>query len=268
LLDMGITHRRAVLMLYGVNMVLVVAALGVALGRNWQAGLAIAGAALVLGGLIRFVGGFEYLHLRKRQRSRIRSRHAELLRRILPRELDRFRTCRTEHEVLHAFRELCAHAELLSVELVRREQDEATVYLNAHLASREDEQDGHLADGTSPATPRRGRAVESVSARFPIAERASHDVRVRWVSEFGDVSPQAEVMLQVLVDVAGQALLAARSPFALPAADDVHDRSADPAGTSDAPPSDVPTSAPGGLDAPPATAVVTRAPAVLGGANR
>ena len=41
LLDMGITHRRAVLILYGVSFALTVAAIGVSLGRSWEVGVAI-----------------------------------------------------------------------------------------------------------------------------------------------------------------------------------------------------------------------------------
>src|SRR5579863_9231283 len=71
LLDMGITHRRAVLLLYGISMVLTIAAIAVSLGRNWQVGVAILTASIVVVGLVRFLGYFEYVLLMRRQRARL-----------------------------------------------------------------------------------------------------------------------------------------------------------------------------------------------------
>src|SRR5262249_29060533 len=78
LLDMGITQRRAVLIIYGFSVALTVAALGISIGRSWQVGAAMLGASAVLVGLVRFVGYFELMHLRSRQRARLRSRDTEM----------------------------------------------------------------------------------------------------------------------------------------------------------------------------------------------
>ncbi|MCK6589042.1 MAG: undecaprenyl/decaprenyl-phosphate alpha-N-acetylglucosaminyl 1-phosphate transferase [Polyangiaceae bacterium] len=61
LLDMGLTHRRAVLIIYGVSVVLTGLAIAISIGRSWEAGLAMLVASLVLIGLVKFVGYFEYL---------------------------------------------------------------------------------------------------------------------------------------------------------------------------------------------------------------
>jgi UDP-GlcNAc:undecaprenyl-phosphate GlcNAc-1-phosphate transferase len=58
LLDMGLTHRRAVLMLYGVSVLFCVMAITVSLGRTWQVGIALTLAALGGGGLLRLSGLF------------------------------------------------------------------------------------------------------------------------------------------------------------------------------------------------------------------
>jgi UDP-GlcNAc:undecaprenyl-phosphate GlcNAc-1-phosphate transferase len=50
LLDLGLTHRRVVLLLYASSVLLAVAALGVAFGRSWQLG-----ASLLLAGAVMFV---------------------------------------------------------------------------------------------------------------------------------------------------------------------------------------------------------------------
>ena len=99
LLDMGLTHRRAVLVLYGICVVFTTAAVGVSLGRSWTVGVALLVASVVTIGVVRFVGYFEYLFLRRRQRARLRSRHAKLLRYLVPDAPALFSGARTEDDV-------------------------------------------------------------------------------------------------------------------------------------------------------------------------
>jgi UDP-GlcNAc:undecaprenyl-phosphate/decaprenyl-phosphate GlcNAc-1-phosphate transferase len=54
LLDVGITHKRAVLLLYGACILLAVAAIAIATGRDQQVGLALMLAAIVMFGLMRW----------------------------------------------------------------------------------------------------------------------------------------------------------------------------------------------------------------------
>ena len=84
MLDLGLTHRRAVLILYGCSVLLCLAALGAAVGKDWQVGLAITGAVLTLIGVVRFAGYFELALLRRQQRAQLLSGPAEALRRSLP----------------------------------------------------------------------------------------------------------------------------------------------------------------------------------------
>lgn len=53
LLDLGMTHRRVVLVLYMSSILLALAALGIAFGRSWQYGGALVLAGLVLAALVR-----------------------------------------------------------------------------------------------------------------------------------------------------------------------------------------------------------------------
>ncbi len=55
LLDLGLTHRRAVLFLYGTSVLLSCAAVAIAFGRNWAVGSGIAVVFVVLGWLARAV---------------------------------------------------------------------------------------------------------------------------------------------------------------------------------------------------------------------
>ena len=84
LLDMGVTHRRAVLILYGLSILFTLAAMAVSIGRSWQVGAAIVGAAAALVGVVRFVGYFEYLHSARRQKARLRTPDTERVRSALP----------------------------------------------------------------------------------------------------------------------------------------------------------------------------------------
>jgi UDP-GlcNAc:undecaprenyl-phosphate GlcNAc-1-phosphate transferase len=58
LLDMGLTHRRAVLSLYLLSITFTVLALMVYFGRSWQVGAALFALTALLVGLVRFVGYF------------------------------------------------------------------------------------------------------------------------------------------------------------------------------------------------------------------
>jgi hypothetical protein len=59
LIDMGITHRRAVVTLYGACVVLCGSAVAIALGRDWEIGAGLLGASVVAVGLVRAVGQIE-----------------------------------------------------------------------------------------------------------------------------------------------------------------------------------------------------------------
>jgi UDP-GlcNAc:undecaprenyl-phosphate GlcNAc-1-phosphate transferase len=84
LIDMGITHRRAVILLYGVSILLMVSAIAIALGRSWESGVALLVASVVLTGLIRFVGYFEYVRLRRAALSSEYDTRTRALRRLVP----------------------------------------------------------------------------------------------------------------------------------------------------------------------------------------
>ena len=196
LLEMGLTHRRAVLILYAVSLVFTVAAVGVSLGRAWQAGIAILVASVALLGLVRFVGYFEYLLLMRRQRARLRSPEAEALRALIPQVSELLSGVRSDDDVFMALRLICERCSLHGFEIVEPGGKQA------------------IFRWQSPATT--GDASEHVSARYPIGDEASAraDLKFRWTSASADVSPQTEVLLQVVVDVVRGALLRTKSRLA------------------------------------------------------
>ncbi|HSY23492.1 MAG TPA: MraY family glycosyltransferase [Polyangiaceae bacterium] len=214
LLDMGLTHKRAVLLLYSVSVIFTVAAIGVSLGRAWQVGVAILVASVVLVGLVRFVGYFEYLFLMHRQRARVRSPDVEVLRRALPAVTGLFAAAMSEEAVWRVLEGVLVRADLAAVELraaVPRESLAVRSPAPLKIWARDIELEPEVA----------------VWAQFPIGEDrvARASLRFRWGNPTGEVPPQAEVLLQVMVDVITSALVRAGSAFApLPATAPLPDR--------------------------------------------
>jgi UDP-GlcNAc:undecaprenyl-phosphate GlcNAc-1-phosphate transferase len=192
LLDMGVTHRRAVLIIYGVTVALCIGAIATAFGRNWQVGAAVLGVSAVLFGLIRFIGYFEYLLVAARQQKRINSRHVEWLRKVIMGLPRRFEAARDENEVFAVMGWLAREARFDSLELVRGQVSIAT-WAGA------DYDDMAQRDVTSAA----------VQVLGPSSEVA---LIARWRSEYGDVPPQMDIMLQLVTDVLGAALQRVASP--------------------------------------------------------
>lgn len=118
LLAMGFTQRRAVLVLYLVSVVLMVSAIAVSFGRSWEIGAALAAATLVMIGLVRFVGYFDYLRFERRVRDRAWSPPAVALRAAVPEVLVALRVAQTEAEIGAAVERLLAHAGLSGASLV------------------------------------------------------------------------------------------------------------------------------------------------------
>jgi UDP-GlcNAc:undecaprenyl-phosphate/decaprenyl-phosphate GlcNAc-1-phosphate transferase len=179
LLDMGITHRRAVLIIYGVTVMLCVGSISIALGRNWQVGVAVLGVSAVLFGLIRFIGYFEYLKNTARQKNRIRSRHVEWLRRTIPKFV---RVVDAAHDLtsLHAALQFVASEGKFDVVKI---QTDAGVVL--HSFSGNDYQDMNVRDACAAETP---------------LGKSGQLIGFRWRSEYGDVSPEMELLIQLVGD--------------------------------------------------------------------
>jgi UDP-GlcNAc:undecaprenyl-phosphate GlcNAc-1-phosphate transferase len=84
LLDLGLTHRRVVLLLYGLTVLTCASALVAAFGKNWVVGGAIAAAAAVILGGAAFAG---YFRTQLRRERAPLSAEAQLVREALPRLL-------------------------------------------------------------------------------------------------------------------------------------------------------------------------------------
>jgi UDP-GlcNAc:undecaprenyl-phosphate/decaprenyl-phosphate GlcNAc-1-phosphate transferase len=192
LLDLGLTHRRAVVLLYGVCVVFAASAIAVSLGRIWHTGIALLSVSVVGVGLVRFAGYFEYLHLVRRQKARLYDARAERLRHQVPVHLMALAGARTESDVLSVIERATDEFDFERVELLR--------------------------DGIP--LKQFGRAGElhrdSVRATYPLGrdDQARATLRFQWYGDEPNVSPQVAILLQLLVDAATQGLLRAGSQLA------------------------------------------------------
>jgi UDP-GlcNAc:undecaprenyl-phosphate GlcNAc-1-phosphate transferase len=197
LLDMGITHRRAVLILYGISVVFTGAAIGISLGRSWAVGVALLAATAVLIGFVRSLGYFEYLHLRKRQKVRLYDRHTERLRRLLPQLLLDLRSAQ-EPEIWELLASVMEKSDFGFFEVLGAGPSEERAH-RWSLAGRD-------------VREMRGY----VSAKFPVGrdDNARAILKFGWRAETEDVSPQNDILLQVIVDAVGERLAAVESELA------------------------------------------------------
>jgi len=188
LLDMGITHRRAVLVLYGVSVVFTISAIAISLGHSWEVGAVLVVVTTVAVGFVRYLGYFEHLHTRMRQRGRLYDYHTERLRRLVPGLLAAIRTVRDEAELRSLLDESLltkfGHYEILTAEGPRPALSSSPPGLN----------------------PRDRRGY--TSAKFPIGrdDNARAVIKFDWQAETEDASPHTAILLQVLVDAIEQQL--------------------------------------------------------------
>jgi hypothetical protein len=180
--------------LYGISSVLAAGAIAVSLGRSWHVGLALLSVSLVFVGFVRFLGYFEYLHFRKRQKSRLRDPFTENLRRVVPRLIVSLSKASGEDGVLNVLERLTTETSILRVEVLGSDKTiEPTHCWNKSGAD--------------------CFARDLVEMVFPIGRESAAitSLRFRWSSDLEDPAPQVDVLLQILVDELSRALHAFES---------------------------------------------------------
>ncbi|HMY16220.1 MAG TPA: hypothetical protein PKA58_07805, partial [Polyangium sp.] len=198
LLDMGLTHRRAVLIIYAINVILMLTAIAISLGRSWQVGVALVATSAVFFGLVRAVGYFGYVHRRRRQRERLRPQDSELLRRVVPKLPARFELARTLPDVMTTLSEFGLEARLCYIEIIQPDETAAPEF-----------------QWTNP-NESETYGPDVLSARYPIGrdDLARVDIKFGFRSDFGEVCPQTEVLLQIVTDLVETSFTRVRSRLA------------------------------------------------------
>lgn len=192
LLEIGLTHRRAVVLLYGVSVTFAACAITISLGRSWMSGGALLAASVVLIGLVRFAGYFEYLHGRKRQSERLYDAATSRLREAVPRLLMELHDCRSEAQVVSMLPAIAEASGCGALELWTEQGVVSSVGENGRLA------------------------LSGARAAFPIGPEAHACAHLYWVweGEHDLPSPQASILLQLVVDSVARALLDCGSKLA------------------------------------------------------
>ncbi len=189
LLDLGLTHRRAVLLLYGCSLFLCAAALAVALGRNWQVGAAITAAVLSMVGVTRFARLFEVMLLRRQQRATLLNASASALRRAVPSIVVTTEAAGSPTAVWAALERLLVAGQFAYAEYCPA--GEAPVWKWDRPNDRRCE--GKLLESSFPIRV------------FPGVEEGT--LRFGCISDEPDLAPQVEILLQIIADVVEGALV-------------------------------------------------------------
>jgi UDP-GlcNAc:undecaprenyl-phosphate GlcNAc-1-phosphate transferase len=187
LVDVGLTHKRAVLAMYAVSAVFCCAAVAIAFGNEWHVGLALFASSVVAFVLFRFAGYVEYLRRSLARRGRLRSPQVEALRRVLPDVAVRLASVANEAELLSALDGAAAALALDGFEVYSRSAGEIL-----HSWPRES-MVGRVGDGYSVKIPIGPEGLAVASLRF------------RWAQGSGSPAPDVEILFQLLVDMVERA---------------------------------------------------------------
>lgn len=118
LLDAGLTHRRAVLILYGLCIAFTIGALAIHMGRSWPIGLSLLVLVASVVAVTRFAGYFSRALLGRESAARANEPDVERLRRHIPAAIVRLNDVAHSDDLLKALETFAIEAELLAVQLV------------------------------------------------------------------------------------------------------------------------------------------------------
>ena len=185
LLAMGVNHRRAVLMLYGLSVLFTSGAILLAMGRNWQVGGALLLLSMAVIGVVRSMGNLQVALQRWQRRERVRPAAIERLRVTVPVALQRIAAARETADLKALIHDFGASARLLSVEFESSESDQLAGFIWSPA------EDAGERDG--------GREVVVAWYAVPAAG-ARAKLRFAWLSDQGDVAPEIDILLQLVAD--------------------------------------------------------------------
>jgi UDP-GlcNAc:undecaprenyl-phosphate GlcNAc-1-phosphate transferase len=185
LLAMGINHRRAVLTLYGVSVLFTAGSILLSMGRNWQVGGALFLLSLAVIGVVRSMGNFQVALQRWRRHERVRPASVDRLRSAVPAVLPRIAAAREISDLIALLEEFGANAQLTAIELEASDSEQLPAFVWS------------TAENTSELAAGR----ELVNASYPVPAAGARAVlRFAWVTEQGDVTPESDILLQLIAD--------------------------------------------------------------------
>jgi len=190
LLAMGINHRRAVLILYGLSIMFTTGAILLSMGRDWQVGAALLVLSVAVIGMVRSMGDLHLTLGRWRRRERVRSAAVERLRQAVPSALPRIVAAAEVEELASVLQEFARDAQLSGVELAGSNLEQLPSFDFAALA----------APGESDAG-RRAAPTDAITAAFAIPSAgAEATLRLSFVTDDTELTPDADILLQLVAD--------------------------------------------------------------------
>jgi UDP-GlcNAc:undecaprenyl-phosphate/decaprenyl-phosphate GlcNAc-1-phosphate transferase len=200
LLDRGLTHRRAVLLLYMLSVAFTVLALVVYFGRSWQIGAALFSLTALVVGMVRFAGyfGSSLVHAGRG----LEDAAAESLRKSVPRTLRRMADAGSPEQLPAILAQLGSEGGLVAIGLSTSKNKRLQYW--AWEAPRPEHEGTH----------------EAACVALPITDgRDTLELRFFVDSPTGTVGPQTRILLQLVADGADALLAAPRDgsrPLATP----------------------------------------------------
>jgi UDP-GlcNAc:undecaprenyl-phosphate GlcNAc-1-phosphate transferase len=185
LLAMGLTHRRAVLTLYALSIMFTAGAIIVSIGHNWQIGAALSVLSVMVVGVVRSMGNFQVAMRRWRRKERVRPATVERLRGAVPPLLQRISAAREIGDLKSLLEDFALLAQLIAVELV-----DSTAGLLPEFT--------WLAEGNAVPADAGREVVTAIYALTAAGEKAC--LRFAWVTEEGEVTPESDILLQLVAD--------------------------------------------------------------------
>jgi UDP-GlcNAc:undecaprenyl-phosphate GlcNAc-1-phosphate transferase len=180
LLDIGLTHRRAVLALYLLSITFTALALMVYFGRSWEIGAALFAVTALLAGVVRFVGSFNSTLVALGGSSA--DQPALVLRRSVPRILRRLADAASSEDLPIVLEDFGHESSMLAIE----------------LAQPGDPNDRWRWE--SPDAQRR-TVHEAVCVKFEVgAGITRRHLQFFFDSPAGAAGPQVQILLQLVAD--------------------------------------------------------------------
>ncbi|MEM7610002.1 MAG: MraY family glycosyltransferase, partial [Myxococcota bacterium] len=173
LLDLGLTHRRAVLTLYAVSTAFAVGAVAVALGKNWEVGGALIAVVVVIVGFVKAARLFAGVRLRREQNP-YRSPFVEAMSREIVRALQDLGAAPERPDALRSLERFLERAEVSFARIAAPEFS------------------------WTFGEPGANRALMRVEVRSSVANGVSGTFE--YLDEWSVSRPQAELLLRLVVD--------------------------------------------------------------------
>jgi UDP-GlcNAc:undecaprenyl-phosphate GlcNAc-1-phosphate transferase len=177
LIDLGLTQRRAVLVLYGLSLAFTAAALAIYMGRSLYVGGALLVLTLSLVAVVRFAGYFKSITDRH---SQVAEPFAVNLRKGIPAALTRIQNARGGEDLEETLERFATENGLLAIAFVAGEGSKlASFRVEVTESSR-----------------------EAVCAKFNIVDAAevTSEIQFYWDAPDGTVGPRAEILLRLVAD--------------------------------------------------------------------